>query len=508
MEYKKIEFSTNYMNILHSDDDVMIVKMRLMHTGENRNQCDISRDSVLSSIHTFYNKPIIYDLNNKNLPKFSTDVDDHNKSRVDSTMNIAGSIIESGGFELVKEDGREYLQMIGIIHKIYQPLLTKIIKDRNGELKVSIEIKPIKAHKRADGVLVIDEFKLLGVCLLGKNIMEGIEGSNLNVIKYSTEDYNNKFLKFSKEFAMLKMGTKPAIKIDKSKEAMSTSAWGDTDKTLLRNDILEAKNYRTLIKSVYLLVEDGWEDAPSEHLKYPVMEIKGGKVVYNRYALASALAYAEKEDETSVIKKVKDLYKKLELEEKEGESMEMEKAEMSTEEIVENSTEEVLENSTEEVEEVEKIEEEKQEVVEEKEDDEKEEVEEDKEEEIDNSVEEKVDYEMYKQMQEKCEMLEERVKAFERKEEIQKMYELIEEYSHCYSTEEKEEFSKDIESFTFGELEVKINEKVKEFAKAQKKEVEAEKQPQKFSTGFGINIQKQEESKKFSLENYVKSKRK
>ena len=470
MEYKKIEFSTNYMNILHSDDDVMIVKMRLMHTGENRNQCDISRDSVLSSIHTFYNKPIIYDLNNKNLPKFSTDVDDHNKSRVDSTMNIAGSIIESGGFELVKEDGREYLQMIGIIHKIYQPLLTKIIKDRNGELKVSIEIKPIKAHKRADGVLVIDEFKLLGVCLLGKNIMEGIEGSNLNVIKYSAEDYNNKFLKFSKEFAMLKMGTKPAIKIDKSKEAMSTSAWGDTDKTLLRKNILEAKNYRTLIKSVYLLVEDGWEDAPSEHLKYPVMEIKGGKVVYNRYALASALAYAEKEDETSVIKKVKDLYKKLELEEKEGESMEMEKAEMSTEEVVENSTEEVLENSTEEV--------------------------------------EKVDYEMYKQMQEKCEMLEERVKVFERKEEIQKMYELIEEYSHCYSTEEKEEFSKDIESFTFGELEVKINEKVKEFAKAQKKEVEAEKQPQKFSTGFGINIQKQEESKKFSLENYVKSKRK
>jgi hypothetical protein len=44
--------------------------------------------------------------------------------------------------------------------------------------------------------------------------VEGIEGSNLNVIKYSAEDYNNKFLKFSKEFAMLKMGTKPAIKIE------------------------------------------------------------------------------------------------------------------------------------------------------------------------------------------------------------------------------------------------------------------------------------------------------
>lgn len=43
-----------------------------------------------------------------------------------------------------------------------------------------------------------------------------------------------------------------------------------------------------------MLVEDGWEDAPSEHLKYPVMELKGDTFVYNRDGLSSALGYAKK----------------------------------------------------------------------------------------------------------------------------------------------------------------------------------------------------------------------
>ena len=100
-------------------------------------------------------------------------------------------------------------------------------------------------------------------------------------------------------------------KIDKSKDAISETPWGDVDKIELRNKIMDAKNRATLVKAVYMLVEDGWEEAPSEKLKYPVMEIKGDSVVYNRDGLASALGYAKKENETEVIKKVEAIYKKL-----------------------------------------------------------------------------------------------------------------------------------------------------------------------------------------------------
>lgn len=107
------------------------------------------------------------------------------------------------------------------------------------------------------------------------------------------------------------MAEKKTYKIDKSKEAMSETPWGEIDKTELRNKIMEAKNRSTLVKAVYMLVEDGWEDAPSEKLKYPVMEIKGDSVVYNRDGLASALGYAKKENETGVVNKVEAIYKKL-----------------------------------------------------------------------------------------------------------------------------------------------------------------------------------------------------
>lgn len=110
------------------------------------------------------------------------------------------------------------------------------------------------------------------------------------------------------------MADAKTYKIDKSKEAMSDSAWGDVDKAELRNKILEAENTDKLVKAVYLLIESDWRERPSEALKYPVMELKGDTFVYNRNALGSALAYAKQEDETSVISKLKKIYKSLELE--------------------------------------------------------------------------------------------------------------------------------------------------------------------------------------------------
>jgi hypothetical protein len=67
------------------------------------------------------------------------------------------------------------------------------------------------------------------------------------------------------------------------------------------------------VHDVYALVEDGWEESPSEHLKYPIMELSGDTFYYNRYGLASALAYAKQENETEVVSKVMKLYKKFKL---------------------------------------------------------------------------------------------------------------------------------------------------------------------------------------------------
>lgn len=107
------------------------------------------------------------------------------------------------------------------------------------------------------------------------------------------------------------MAESKTYKIDKSKEAMSDKAWGNVNKSELRNKIMGAKNKSVLVKATYMLIEDGWEDAPSEHLKYPVMCFEGDTLVYNKGGLSSALGYAKKENETTVVNKINKIYKNL-----------------------------------------------------------------------------------------------------------------------------------------------------------------------------------------------------
>ena len=164
------------------------------------------------------------------------------------------------------------------------------------------------------------DFDIYGLTVLGKAINGSCPDADIKLVRFTkktAEKYfskNDTFLNlknFAEERKQYMDGK--TYKVDKSKEAMSTKPWGEVDKTDLRNKIMEADNKVSLVKDCYMLVEDGWEDAPSEHLKYPVMCFEGDTLVYNRYGLSSALAYAKQENEESVINKVKAIYKKLDL---------------------------------------------------------------------------------------------------------------------------------------------------------------------------------------------------
>ena len=119
------------------------------------------------------------------------------------------------------------------------------------------------------------------------------------------------------------MAEKKTYKVDKSKESMSNADWSDVDKVALRDKIMGASNRDKLVKDVYLLVEDGWEDAPSEHLKYPIMAFDGDILVYYRRALSAALTYAKQNDETAVVNKIEKIYKKLDLDDTDGKEEKM-----------------------------------------------------------------------------------------------------------------------------------------------------------------------------------------
>ena len=147
----------------------------------------------------------------------------------------------------------------------------------------------------------------------------------MEIIKFSEKqanDYYDLWSDIRNKESISKMAEKKRYKIDKSAKSMSNDDWSNVDKTKLRNDILDAENSSELVEAVYLKVEKGWQDAPSEKLGYPVMQLKGDTFVYNRNALANAKARAVQQNETEVLNKLNSIYKKLGLndEEKQGDN--------------------------------------------------------------------------------------------------------------------------------------------------------------------------------------------
>lgn len=234
-----------------------------------------------------------------------------------------------------------------VISKQYGQEFNEIF-DLQNLRNTSVEMK-VKVVDDADEGEV-ESFDIYGLTCLGLSVKGSCPDAMMTMVRFSQEDADAYFNKMTKHnLTPLKKFAKERIesmaktyKIDKSKEAMSDKDWGSIDKTELRNKIMEASNKATLVKAVYMLVEDGWEEAPSEHLKYPVMMFEGDTLVYNREGLSTALGYAKKEDETAVVNKIEKIYKKLNLDDTEG------KEEKMSEKVEFNETEQTMASEPEE----------------------------------------------------------------------------------------------------------------------------------------------------------------
>lgn len=196
---------------------------------------------------------------------------------------------------------------------------------RNSSVEMAVETED-------DNESRILSFDIFGLTCLGKRINGSCPDADIEMVRFTAEEADAYFAKSSDTMSSLKkfvetrkqsMADKKSYKVDKSKDVMSDADWDSVDKAVLRDKIMDASNRVKLVKDVYLLVEDGWEDAPSEHLKYPCMELKGDTLVYNRYGLASALAYAKQQGEQAVVDKIEKIYKKLDLDDTDGKEEKM-----------------------------------------------------------------------------------------------------------------------------------------------------------------------------------------
>lgn len=322
-------------DILNDKNFLEIEIFAISDANPNRNRSHFTLESMQKGLESFNDKPILGFFNKQG------DFESHNgrvaydpEEQIDYWDNsngeqILGFIRQTDRKEIVERDGLHWICCTAMIYTQYNyKQVKKLLKDR--KKKVSVEIAVLDSEM-VDGVEYIKEFDLKGITILGSRngiqVKEGIEGAGLSILEvFDAARFSGQKQTIIQAYSQLEDDDKKkedgslaiedfekALKVNKSKEAMSDTSWGDVDKAELRKRIVEASNFKEIADDVFLDLREGWEEGEVTKLKYPVMEIKGDELVYNRGALGSAKAYAEKNGEEEVLKKLKAIYEHLDL---------------------------------------------------------------------------------------------------------------------------------------------------------------------------------------------------
>lgn len=322
-------------DILNDKNFLEIEIFAISDANPNRNRSHFTLESMQKGLESFNDKPILGFFNKQG------DFESHNgrvaydpEEQVDYWDNsngeqILGFIRQTDRKEIVERDGLHWICCTAMIYTQYNyKQVKKLLKDR--KKKVSVEIAVLDSEM-VDGIEHIKEFDLKGITILGSRngiqVKEGIEGAGLSILEvFDAARFSGQKQTIIQAYSQLEDDEKnkedgnlaiedfeKALKVNKSKEAMSDTSWGDVDKTELRKRVVEASNFKEIADDVFLDLREGWEEGEVTKLKYPVMEIKGDELVYNRGALGSAKAYAEKNGEEEVLKKLKAIYEHLDL---------------------------------------------------------------------------------------------------------------------------------------------------------------------------------------------------
>ena len=302
MENKYV-FSVNDIQDVATDDsdEFAIAKIAVLSTKKNSHNINITKEILKRDGYSVLGKWVIADYN-------GTDVTTHTNN-----THIIGIVPkdESAINFVDNDDGTITMWVDAIISKLYATEVYKLFKQHNFR-NVSVEMATKNDTEIEDGSIDIDGLNIYSICVLGISVAGSCPDANMSIIRFSEENaekyYNIKHFSLKqlaeKRNEELKVVTHS---IDKSKDAVDMGSW-DGDKA--KDDLLKEKNYKTLAKSVCLLLEDGWEDKEKGALKYPVMNLKNGKWVYNAQGLSSARAYGEQHD-PSIADKAISIQKKL-----------------------------------------------------------------------------------------------------------------------------------------------------------------------------------------------------
>lgn len=208
-----LSFSQAY----EDDDDLMKVRIKVCHTGENPNGSDFSLASLTKAQPTLSNRPIlaysVFDEESFEVVDFGGHDMEHKiienengeyelKTRYLETP--LGVINENHEYslEIDEETGETYPVITGFIWKSYSNGAWKLIEQGKG---VSMEIS-VKSgvYNKQRKIFEIEDFSYRGITVLSDSVEPAMKGANIE--KYTVTDINNSVEMFNNKLKEKEVG--------------------------------------------------------------------------------------------------------------------------------------------------------------------------------------------------------------------------------------------------------------------------------------------------------------
>lgn len=299
---KILKFDIGLIENYYADEDAdfALLHLEFLSDGYNSHGIPITTEILKRDASTILGKPIVakYD-------QYTQDVQGHETDEimvgyVPNNANITFKDTENGLFACVD----------GLISKLYSNDVYKLYQTHNHR---AVSVEMTIDWEESDESETVSGIHIRGVTLLGLTYQPSCTLASSKIVQFSLEEVNN-FYETKLQDQLINFAERRKRKMTSTNykindKELKTTPWGQIDKIELRNKIMSATNRASLVHKVYGIVENGWEQAPSEKLQYPLMELINDTLYYNRYALSSALAYARQNNEEKVINKIQKLYK-------------------------------------------------------------------------------------------------------------------------------------------------------------------------------------------------------
>lgn len=278
------------------DNHLAILEVYVCHDGNNAHNLPIKLETIKDAQDTLKNKPLVAGFDGR-------DFEGHEIDEV-----IIGYFPESSNMKYVEKNNKTYLVAEAIMPKLYAKWAYDIFQ-KNSTKSVSMEIEVEDYEELGADLIEIKKFIFNAVTVLGESHMPACEGANATMVKFSKESVEKVYEKhltsqniknkyFDVDIPIESDETtymEKNIKINNNKEAAITSGSWDNPGKSLYEPLLNSDNSKSLVNEAYLIVEPGYEDAPSEHLKYPHHSLKGSELVLNERGVIAAFQRASQE---------------------------------------------------------------------------------------------------------------------------------------------------------------------------------------------------------------------